>query len=404
VETGEERKLLVWQRRLTVAVLLLALCFLILQIGSYFADLLRILGISVLLSYLFINVVDYLEKYLRNRGVAILVVYAVLLAATVVGAILVVPAMVFQVTQLVETVWDKLPEFVSWLGQACAPLESRLHAAQIDVRVIDILNSLANSLPKPDPGAVFTRLTDVAMSTMTWLIYSISIFVVSFYFLLEGHRISDWIIGLFPRKYRNALHLTAADMDRNMQAFFRGQLVLGLLSGIVMLGVYLVLGVPYALVLSVFLAVWEIVPVIGPPIGFYPAIIPVAINGMDHFSANKFVQILVLIVIFNVLQWLKDNVLAPRYIGNVIGVHPILIFIAILAGARLDGICGIIFALPVACLLNVLTRHLPSLAGDETASFRPELMEDIASKTSEPGMDFSAGSTAEIQGKSESES
>ncbi len=379
--TGEAHKLLTWQRRLTVAALVFVLLFLIFQIGAFFADLLRILGASVLLSYLFINVVDFLERYLRNRAAAILVVYAVLVAVIAVGAIIVVPAMVYQVSQLVETVWNKLPELLRWLSQICTPLETRLHAAQIELRAIDILNGIFGNLPKPDPGAVFTRITDVAMSTMTWLLYVISIFVVSFYFLLEGHQISDAIIKLFPRRLRNALTLMAADMDKNMQAFFRGQIVLGLLAGIVMLAVYLLLGVPYALVLSVFLFIWEIVPVIGPPIGFYPAIIPVAIHGAAHCPGNRFVQILILIIVFNLLQWIKDNVIAPRYIGNVIGVHPIVIFIAILIGARLDGMSGIIFALPAACLINVVLGHLPLKVSEESGPVRPELLEDIAEKS-----------------------
>lgn len=383
MDTGDER-LLVWQRRLTVFVLGLLSLFLICQIGGYFSDLLRILATSVLLSYLFINVVDFLERYVRTRSLAILIVYAVILAVLVVGAVIVVPAMVYQITQLVETVWNKLPELVRWLGQVSVPVETRLHAAQLDIRAVDIFNSVASSLPKPDPGAVLTRILDVTMSTMTWLLYAISIFLVSFYFLLEGHQMADAIIRLFPRKFRNALHLMAADMDRSMQAFFRGQIVLGLLAGIVMLGVYLALGVPYALVLSVFLAVLEIVPVIGPPIGFYPAIIPVAIHGADHCPGNRIVQIIILIVIFNVLQWIKDNVIAPRYIGNVIGVHPILIFIAILIGARLDGITGIVFALPVACLLNVLLSHLPLQSSDQPPPAPSESGENNAADAGEP--------------------
>lgn len=390
MDPAEERKLLIWQRRLTVAVLALATIFLIFQIGAFFADVLRILGISILLSYLFINVVDFLERYLRSRAAAILIVYAVLGAVTVIGAVVLVPAMVYQVTQLVEGIWKELPDFLQWLGRACGPLEARLHAAQIEIRAIDILSGLASSLPKPDPGAVFSRFTDVMMSTMTWLLYAISIFVVSFYFLLEGHRMSDAIIRLFPRRFRNSLHLMVSDMDRNMQAFFRGQVVLGLLAGLVMLAVYVGLGVPYALLLSVFLAAWEIVPVIGPPIGFYPAIIPVAIHGMDHCPGNRFVQILILVAVFNVLQWIKDNIVAPRYIGNVIGVHPILIFVAILVGARLDGINGIIFALPVACLINVAAGHLPLKPSEDTPTVRPDLLEDIAEVSTGDGAELAA--------------
>jgi predicted PurR-regulated permease PerM len=125
-----------------------------------------------------------------------------------------------------------------------------------------------------------------------------------------------------------------------------------------MLGVYLLLGVKYALFLSVFLAVWEIVPVIGPPIGFIPTIIAVAVHGIS-LPGNRWVHILIVTTIFLVLQNIKDNIIAPRYLGSVINLHPVIIFIAIMAGARIDGFMGIIFALPAACLLNTIFHHLP---------------------------------------------
>jgi predicted PurR-regulated permease PerM len=165
----------------------------------------------------------------------------------------------------------------------------------------------------------------------------------------------------------------SGQMDVSLQAFFRGQLVLGLAFGGIMVLVYLALGIDYALILGVFLAVWEIVPVIGPPIGFIPAAIVVAIDGMDAFPVNRVTQLLILFAVFNGLQWLKDNLVAPRYIGNVIGLHPVTIFIAIMIGARLDGMLGIIFALPAACAANVLFSNLvmnegvsESMIADET--------------------------------------
>jgi len=75
---------------------------------------------------------------------------------------------------------------------------------------------------------------------------------------------------------------------------------------------------------------------------------------------NTPTQLLIIFVVFQGLQWLKDNIVAPRYIGNVIGLHPVTIFIAIMIGAKLDGMLGIIFALPVACVINVVINHLPS--------------------------------------------
>lgn len=352
------------QRRLVIVALALLILFLAFQVCAFFADIIRILAISVLISYLFINVVDFMERLLRSRGAAILVVYAMLAVVTVISLVLIIPSIFYQINQLLQSVFDRFPDAIQYLTSALHPLEARLHAAQINIRSVDILTTIAANAPKPEPGMILNRVADLTMSTMTWLLYTISIMVVSFYFLLEGHRIRDQVLRLFPRKYRASLQLAAADMDKSLQAFFRGQVVLALLAGIIMLGVYSALGVEYALLLSVFLAVWEIVPVIGPPIGFAPAVVTVALHGMN-FPGNRFIQILALILIFNVMQQIKDNVVAPRYIGNVIGIHPILIFVAIMIGARIDGMLGIIVALPAACVVNVLINHLPLKEADE---------------------------------------
>jgi len=191
------------------------------------------------------------------------------------------------------------------------------------------------------------------------LVYAISVAVTTFYLLLDGHKIKNRFISWFPADLHSALQRMAADMDKSLQSFFRGQIVLGLGAGLIMMGVYWLLGVHYALLLGIVLAAWEIVPVIGPPLGFIPAIISVLMHGMDNCAGNRLVECLILTIIFCVMQQVKDNVVAPRYIGNVIGIHPILIFIAIMIGARLDGIMGIIFALPIACVINVVANHLP---------------------------------------------
>ncbi|MBA3860327.1 MAG: hypothetical protein C0507_25755, partial [Cyanobacteria bacterium PR.3.49] len=331
------------QRQLTVIALGFAALFLCCQVASYFADILRIIGISILLSYLFINVVDWLEKYVHSRAGAIFIVYLILGITAIVTAVLVLPAMVYQVAQLGESVFQQIPQIVDKLIAALHPLEEKLHAAKIEVKAMDILSSFASNLPRFDSSQIFSRMSDMAFSTVTAFMYGLSVLVMSFYFLLDGHRIRDSIINLFPRRMQTNCRTMAEQMDHSLQAFFRGQIVLGLLFGCVMICVYFMLGMHYALILGVFLAVWEIVPVIGPPIGFIPAAIVVAIDGMDTIPVNRFAQILILFAIFNGLQWLKDNLVAPRYIGNVIGLHPVMIFIAIMIGARLDGMLGIIF-------------------------------------------------------------
>ncbi len=355
--TNDPDRLLVLQRQLTIlalsAVLIAALFF----ISGFFADILRILSLSFLLSYLLINIVDFLANFLKNRAIAIGVVYIFLLGLATVAAFFLIPAVVYQVNQLVTSTIDRTPEFLQYLARALAPLEARFRAYQIDVKAMDVLTNLVSTLPKPDPTILLNRVTDMAMSTMTWLLYSISIAVVTFYFLLDGHNFKKAIIKLFPQRLRTSLDQMSEDIDQYLLAFFKGQLVLGLAFGLVMLVVYSLLGVEYALLLSLGLGLAEILPVIGPLIGFLPAVISVALHG-SNLPGNHLVQILLLSLLFSILQQIKDNVVAPKYIGNVIGLHPVMIFIAIMIGAKVDGLLGIIVSLPAACIINVALNHL----------------------------------------------
>lgn len=346
------------QRQLSVVALVGLLMLFALQIGSYFADLLRILAISFLISYLVINVVDFFDRFIHNRALAIAIVYIAMFSIAIVSAFFLIPAMLYQVASLINTTINEVPNALEKLNQALLPLQQRFQDRQIDIKVADVVTNFVAQVPKPDPGAIAARITDIATSTMTWSVYSVSISVVTFYFLLDGHRMKDAVVRLFPNKFHTSLNAVAGDADRSLQAFFKGQLVLGVLFGIIMLGVYALFKVQYALLLSVFLGLCEILPVIGPPLGFFPAVIAVAIHG-SSLPGNTLMQIVLLTAIFMVLQQIKDSVVAPRYIGNVIGLHPVLIFIAIMVGARLDGVLGIIIALPAACVLSVLFTHWP---------------------------------------------
>jgi predicted PurR-regulated permease PerM len=353
-------KLLLIQRRLTVALLGVGLLYILFQVSNYFGDLLRILGISFLLSYLFIGAVDFLQKYIRNRALCVGLVYIVVLSATIITAVFLIPAMVYQVASLVSTTVNEIPSWLKNLETSLAPIQERFNQIHMDIKVFDLITNFIAQAPKPDPAAIVARVTDMAMSTMTWSMYSVSISVVSFYFLLDGHRMNTTFIAFFPETMRPAMRSLITAIDTSLQSFFKGQVVLGVLFGVVMLAVYWALGVQYSLLLSAFLAICEILPVIGPPIGFAPAVVAVAIHG-TVLPGARIVHILVLTGIFMILQQVKDSVVGPRYIGNVIGLHPVAIFMAIMIGARIDGMLGIILSIPAACVVNVLISHMPSL-------------------------------------------
>lgn len=362
LERREAQRLLLTQRRLLIVALVLIIAFLLLQVVMVFSDLLRILAVSVFVCYMIVGLVDRLEKPFRSRINSVLAVYGIGGSIVVVGVILLIPAIVHQVTSLITTTYEGLPVFVEWLTHSMAPLENKLNILNFEVRPSELLMNTVSSLPKPDGQVVFSQVSGVAMGTMTWMFYGLSILILSFYFLLDGSRMANSMVGLFPERYSVGLREFVSDSNTSLQDFFRGQIVLGLLFGGFMTLVYIGLGVHYALALGLLLGVWEIVPVVGPVLGFVPAVVAVALEGMDMIPetipGGRLAQILILILVFNAFQWIKDNVIAPRYIGDVIGLHPVLIFIAIMVGARLDGMLGIIVSLPVACVLNVMFKQL----------------------------------------------
>jgi len=379
--------MLTLQRQLIVLVLGLIAILLLYQVCSYFSDILRIFGISILFSYLFIGLVDWLQKYLHSRVFAVLVIYAGVVFGTVIGAVLVVPAIMTQISQLLSTTYDQLPAWIENITALLTPIEHRLNAAQIQVKAIDILQGVVASIPHIDSGMLFSRMSDVAVSTMTWTVYGLSILVVSFYFMLDGYRMKNAIIRLFPKRHDTFLYGMTSEIDKSLQAFFRGQIVLGLGFGAFMVPVFSLLGIHYALLLGVVLGIWEIIPVIGSTIGLVPAIIAVAIDGMDNVPVNRITQVIILFLVFQGLQWLKDNIVAPRYMGNVIGLHPVIIFLAIMLGAKVDGMLGIIFAIPVACVINVLAnqiRHEHALDAAKEAGHLASESTDLSPPPSAP--------------------
>jgi len=382
LDQGEHLPLM--QRRLTIALLSVLLVLALLYLGFIFADILRILGISILLSYLFINAVDWLSRYIKNRALSIVIIYSICAVVVVVGFLTIVPSLVYQLNLFFTSTFKQVPHVIESFLRSLTPLDERLAAAKLQIRAIDMISKMAESLPSIDSSAMVSRMTDVAMSTMTWVLYGLSILVLTFYFLLEGHRMKDRIIASLPSRSQGVLHGMARDIDLNMQSFFRGQIVMGVGFGLVMMGLYFLLGVQYALVLGLILAVWEIVPVIGPLLGFLPAALVVLINGMENVPLERLWQVLLIVVIFNVGQWIKDNLIAPRYIGNAVNLHPVIIFISIMIGARMDGILGIVFAIPAASVVNVVYQQL-------TLAYRQKKEANSLPESASPEVDAADG-------------
>ncbi len=174
--------------------------------------------------------------------------------------------------------------------------------------------------------------------------------VVSFYLIYDReklvNRITNWIT-----KYRGQRFLDlTSDLNAAMSDFIRGRLIMAAFVGVGTTIVMFILGIEFALVIGIITAVADIIPYIGPFLGFIPAFILAWIDSP--------VKGVIMAVSFLLLQWLENNVLGPKILSDSVGLHPIIILFCILIGASIGGVLGMIFFLPIVLATKIILEHL----------------------------------------------
>lgn len=194
--------------------------------------------------------------------------------------------------------------------------------------------------------------------TLTGIGYTITVLILSFYFILDGTKLINGINKLIPKNHlKRATELEIA-IHESLFGFLKGQVLLGIATGIFMFFVYIIFDVNYSMFLSLFLAIAEIIPVIGSSLGFIPAIIVILITDP--------VKLPVVWLIFLIFQSIKDNIVAPKIVGEIIGLHPVTVMFALWIGYQIAGFFGILFAIPVASVLNVIVSFIiQDFSGEE---------------------------------------
>jgi len=192
----------------------------------------------------------------------------------------------------------------------------------------------------------FTQIASSAFDT-------ILVLVVSFYLLLDGPRLRERSLAVFPAEHRGKAEFVEDALARVLGGYLRGQLVMALTLAVVVGVVMQAIGMPYAVVLGVLAGLFELVPMFGPILSALPAL-AVALF-------QPFPMVLWVLGIFVLIQQIESNVLAPRITGHAVGLHPLGAIFALLAGFELEGALGAVFAVPVAgflwALASTLYRH-----------------------------------------------
>jgi len=313
-------------------------------------------AISAALAFLGDPLADRLQrirmgKWTVSRTMAVVLVFTLMTVALVVLLLIVIPLLRDQIRHLV----DKVPQFLDWLvGTALPWVQGKLGLSDqaIDTKTLTVA---LKSYWKEVSAAFLSVAGTVSrggQAVLAWLVNLVLIPVVTFYLLRDWDKLVEGIRTLLPRKIEPVFCSLASEIEDVLGAFMRGQLMVMFALGLIYAAGLWLVGLDLAFIIGLIAGLLSIVPYLGTAVGIISALIAAVYQFQDVFHPAM------VMVVFAIGQSLEGMVLTPRLVGDRVGLHPVTVIFAVLAGGQLFGFLGILLALPVASALNVLVRHL----------------------------------------------
>jgi predicted PurR-regulated permease PerM len=313
-------------------------------------------ALSAALAYLGDPLVDRLERITLprrpiSRTIAVVIVFALMTVGFGLLLLIVLPLLIEQLRHLVE----RTPAMLAWLlGTALPWLQDKLGLGALELDPQSVAEA-AKAYWKEASSALVGVLGTVSrggQAVINWLLNLVLIPVVTFYLLRDWDRLTRGVLGLLPRSLEPTVKSIAGEIDDVLGAFIRGQLMVMLALGLTYaLGLWLV-GLDLAFIIGAGAGLLSIVPYLGTFVGVVAALIAAT------FQFQDILHPVLVLAVFAAGQSLEGMVFTPKLVGDRIGLHPVAVIFAVLAGGQLFGFLGILLALPAAAALNVLIRHL----------------------------------------------
>ncbi|MGD8345761.1 MAG: AI-2E family transporter, partial [Lysobacterales bacterium] len=313
-------------------------------------------AVSAGIAYLGDPLVDRLEKakffkWPVSRTVSVLIVFLLMTAVFSLILLILVPLLAEQVRHMVQ----RIPEIAEWLLSTALPwLQQRLGLEDVSFETANLVQTV-KEYGRETGAALLSVLGTVSrggQAAMNWVMNLVLIPVVTFYLLRDWDRLVDGIRHLVPRSVEPTVSRVAGEIDEVLGAFIRGQLlVMTALGTIYALGLWAI-GLDLAFIIGIGAGLLSIVPYLGTLLGVVAAVLAAL------FQFQDVLHVVLVLAVFGVGQALEGMVLTPLLVGDRIGLHPVAVIFAVLAGGQLFGFLGVLLALPAAAALNVMVRHL----------------------------------------------
>ncbi len=341
----------------TAVVILVSLAF---RFLSLVENVLVLLALAVILATAIEPLLISLRRLGFRRGYGVLIIYLIAVAALVVFLVIAAQAVLGQLVALIAALPTLQKQLVTVVGL--------LPAGALRDTALALLVNASTVLPQQGLASLLTAgtlsgLVFATLSVVEVVFAIVTILVVAYFWIAERLVIRRLVLRTIRPERRERALVIWESVENKLGAWARGQFLLMAMVGLIQGIGYAILGIPFALLLGVYAGLAEIVPILGPYLGAAPAVL---------VALSRSPQLALLVVAYTVVvNLIESNVLVPRIMEKAVGLSPLTVIVALLAGAELYGIVGAFLAVPIAAAIQAALVELATSDGAGSAGGAP---------------------------------
>lgn len=301
--------------------------------------------IALAAAYILNPVVIWLQQRRIKRIFAVLIIYLVSFGLLFALFAQFLPVAIEEFNRLAE----RIPQFTERAKNLLDSLYSvsdRLNLPQ------SLQDAIQTSLDDLEARLVdyMAKIPEITIDFARGIFHLVLILILTFYLLNDFTLVKESLYMVVPRKSRARARKILHEIDFSLGKYIRGQLLISLIVGVFTYLSLLILGVDFALILGILAGAANVIPYFGPFIGAVPAVI-VALLKSPALALKTALA-------FLIIQQVESNLIAPQILGKSLGLHPVLVILALLIGGQFFGILGMVAAVPVLAVSRILIRNL----------------------------------------------
>ena len=351
-----KKKFHYWLLQILIIAAIIYLCtkisFLFKPVAVLFSTLFVPIIITGFLYFLLNPIVKFLQKNKIPKTLAIIILYVGVIGIIILAIGSIVPMISKQVSELFSNIPKYADDAVKYFQYLNDTKQYKWIMNQEYVKIEDITENLkayAQTIPSNITngiGSIISTMTNITITIVT-------VPFLLFYCFKDGSKFPEALSKFFPSSYRKEGLKIIKDTSETIAAYIQGQVIVALFVGTLSLIGYWIIGLDYALVMALVVAVTNIIPYVGPLIGGAPAVI------IALFTSPT--QAFLVIIVITIAQQIEGNILSPLILGKRLDTHPATIIILLLMAGNLAGILGMILAVPTYAAVKTIVININRL-------------------------------------------